>query len=170
MAVLRDYVMNRQERLSYMVEQYQTTILKVCYAYLCNLEDAKDAVQETFLKAYNNLGSFRGECSEKSWLIRIARNTCLDMRRSAWYRRVDQRIQLEDLSEVHQSDAPEDEQQLTYAIMRLPSKLKDAVILYYYQDLPMKEVAEILNITQPSVSNRLSRARKKLKMHLEEER
>lgn len=90
MAVLRDYVMNRQERLSYMVERYQTTILKVCYAYLCNLEDAKDAVQETFLKAYSNLDSFRGECSEKSWLIRIARNTCLDMRRSAWYRRVDQ--------------------------------------------------------------------------------
>lgn len=169
MAVLRDYVMNRQERLSYMVEQYQLTILKVCYVYLRNLEDAKDAVQETFLKAYNNLDSFRGECSEKSWLIRIARNICLDMRKSAWYRRVDKRIRLEDLPEAHQPDASEDEQQLTYAIMRLPSKLKDAVILYYYQDLPMKEVAEILNITQPSVSNRLSRARKKLKMHLEEE-
>lgn len=170
MAGLGDDVINRQERLFTMVEQYQTMILKVCYAYLCNQEDAKDAVQETFFKAYNNLDSFRGECSEKSWLIRIARNTCLDMRKSAWYRRVDKRIRLEDLPEASQPDATAEEQQLTYAIMRLPSKLKDAVILYYYQDLPMKEVAEILNITQPSVSNRLSRARKKLKMHLEEER
>ena len=80
---------SQQERLADMVVQYQALLLKVCYAYLCNAEEAKDAVQETFLKVYKSMGSFRGECSEKSWIIKIARNTCLDMRRSAWFQRVD---------------------------------------------------------------------------------
>ena len=158
-----------QERLADMVAQYQALLLKVCYAYLCNAEDARDAVQETFLKAYKSMGSFRGECSEKSWLIQIARNTCLDMRRSAWFRRVDKCIRVEDLPAASDPGASEEEKELTAAILRLPEKLKDAVILYYFQGLSMQETADILGISQPSVSGRLSRARKKLKSQLEGE-
>lgn len=161
---------NGQEWLADRVAQYQNLLMKVCYAYLCHVEDAQDAVQETFLKAYTNISGFRGESSEKSWLIRIARNTCLDMRRSAWFRRVDKRIRVEDLPEAGDPGASEDERELTAAILRLPPKLKDAVILYYFQGLSMQETADILGITQPSVSSRLSRARKKLKTQLEGER
>lgn len=160
---------SRQQRLIEMVGQYQGLLLKVCYAYLCDGEEAKDAVQETFLKAYKSLDSFRGECNEKSWVIGIARNTCLDMRRSAWFRRVDKRVRLEDLPEAMTPVATEDELELTAAVLNLPGKLKDAVILYYFQGLSMQETAAILGITQPSVSSRLSRARKKLRTLLEGE-
>lgn len=158
------------ERLSELVAQHQEMLLKMCYAYLLSAEDARDAVQDTFLKAFLNLDSFRGECSEKSWLIKIARNTCLDMRRSAWFRRVDKRIRVEDLPETSAPGASEEERELTAAVLSLPQKLKDAVILYYFQDLTMQETADILGISQPSVSSRLSRARKKLKSYLEGER
>lgn len=158
---------SHEERLSCMVAQHQALLLKVCYAYLCDAEQARDAVQETFLKAYQSMDRFRWECSEKNWLVKIARNTCRDMRRSAWFRHVDKRVTPEDLPEAAALHASEDERELTAAILRLPEKLKDAVILYYYQDLSMTEIAELLRITQPSVSSRLSRARKKLKAQLE---
>lgn len=64
---------------------------------------------------------------------------------------------------------PEEEKELTAAVLSLPTKLKEAVVLYYYQNFSVKETAEILGITQPSVSNRLSRARKKLRAQLEKE-
>ena len=150
-----------------MVARYEELLMKVCYAYLCDVQQAQDAVQETFLKAYKSLGGFRAEGSQKSWLVAIARNTCRDMGRSAWFRHVDRRVRLEDLPVAAHEEVPEEEQELTAAVLSLPVKLKEAVVLYYYQNFSVKETAEILGITQPSVSNRLSRARKKLKAQLE---
>ena len=88
---------SREVCLSEMVARYQALLLKICYAYLCDAEQARDAVQETFLKAYLSMDSFRGDFGEKGWLIQIARNTCRDMRRSAWFRHVDKRVTPEDL-------------------------------------------------------------------------
>ncbi|MEG2356821.1 MAG: sigma-70 family RNA polymerase sigma factor, partial [Clostridia bacterium] len=82
----------RDQRLEQLVEQYQQVVLRMCYLYLHDAEQAKDATQESFLKAYLALGAFRGECSDKTWLMRIAINTCRDMRRSAWFRYLDRRI------------------------------------------------------------------------------
>ena len=157
----------RARWLEDMVARHQAALLKFCYAYLCDAEQARDAVQETFLKAYQGMNTFRGDSGEKTWLIRIARNTCLDMRRSAYFRHTDRRVTPESLPEIAGESATEDEKELTAAILRLPGKLKDAVLLYYYQGLSVTETAEVLRISQPSVSSRLSRARKRLKAILE---
>lgn len=71
-----------EEKLEQMVALYQLPLLRLCYAYLHDEELPKDAVQETFLKAYRALPAFRKEASEKAWLNRIAINTCKDIRRS----------------------------------------------------------------------------------------
>ena len=63
--------------------RWEKSLLRMCYAYLGDMALSEDAVQETFLKAYRALDSFRGEAAEKTWLMRIAINTCKDMRRSA---------------------------------------------------------------------------------------
>ena len=80
------------QTLNRLVEQYQTDLLRMCYLYLHDAELARDAVQETYLKAYRALDSFRGECGEKTWLMKIAMNTCRDLRRSAWFRHIDRRV------------------------------------------------------------------------------
>ena len=85
------------EILNRLVEQYQTPLRRMCFIMLRDEELAKDAVQDTFLKVYKNIDVFRGECSEKTWLICIAINTCRDYRRSAWFRYLDRRITPEDL-------------------------------------------------------------------------
>ena len=95
--------MERSERdrwLEGAMARWEQSLLRTCFAYLGDLSLAEDAVQETFLKAWKNLDRFRGEASEKTWLLRIAINTCKDVRRSAWFRRVNRAVSLESLPEA----------------------------------------------------------------------
>lgn len=156
----------RNQEFTQLVEQYQTTLRRMCYAILRDEELAKDAVQEAFFKAYQSMGAFRGDCSEKTWLMRIAVNTCRDVRRSAWFRRIDGRISLENLPEPT-VQLKDDHVELTLAIMRLPQKLKEVTLLYYYQNMTMREVADALGISLSTVSKRLDRAHAKLRTLLE---
>jgi len=156
----------QDERFCRLVEEYQTSLLRMCYLHLQDLQEAEDAVQETFLKAYRSLNSFQGISSEKTWLMRIAINVCRDLRRSAWYRFVDRRVTLDSLP-LPVSPPSEEHIALTTQIMKLPQKLMEAVLLYYYQNLNIREIARITGITPSAVSNRLVKARTRLKDALE---
>ena len=149
-----------------MIGEHQSALLRMCYLYLHDVQLAEDAVQETFIKAMGTLDKFRGESSVKTWLTRIAIRTCCDMRRGFWFRRMDRRFTPEMLPEPAQ-EADENETALTIAVMNLPKKEREVILLYYYQDMNMNEVADALGVTQPTVSYRLRRAREKLRRELE---
>lgn len=155
-----------EEVISRMIRAHQTSMLRLCYAILHDRTMAEDAVQETFLKAYRSLGSFRGDAQEKTWLTRIAINVCRDMRRSAWFRLVDRRITPEMLPEPAVEASAEDGE-VTAAVMNLPLRMREVVVLYYYQELNSTEIAEALHISHQAVSDRLGRARKRLRTVLE---
>ena len=123
-------------------------------------------MQETFLKAYRSLASFRGECSEKTWLMKIAMNTCCDLRRAHRLRSIDPRRIPELLPQAAEPFAPAEEELVTQVI-QLPRKLREVILLYYYQDMTVTEIAVSLGISQSSVSGRLKRARGKLRTLLE---
>jgi len=156
---------NFNEHLERMVLQYEKDLLRICYIYLRDAALVQDAVQETFLRAYQNIHSFRAECSEKTWLMRIAMNVCKDFRKSAWYRFVDRRVSLDHLS-IPTAPPSLEQITLTSEIMKLPRKHMEVVLLYYYQDLNTREIAEVLNITPSAVSDRLSKARSRLRVSL----
>lgn len=149
-----------------MVETHQTPLMRLCYLYLHDVQLAEDAVQETFIKAARTLDKFRGEASMKTWLTSIAMRTCCDMRRSFWFRRMDRRVTPEMLPNPVQSPL-EEETALTVAVMNLPQKEREVILLYYYQDMNVNEIARALGVTQPTVSYRLKRAREKLRQELE---
>ena len=157
---------NAEETFSRLVAEYQKPLLHMCAMMLRDDAAAEDAVQETFVKAWRALPQFRGACSEKSWLMRIAVNTCRDMQRGSWFRHIDRRVSPENLPEpaVQPTD---DHVELTLALMNLPRKLREALMLYYYQDMSTTEIAETLGIAQSSVSNRLRRGRDALRKALE---
>ena len=157
---------NFDERLERMVILYQLPLLRLCYAYLHDEELARDAVQETFLKAYRHMSTFRESASEKTWLTRIAINTCKDMRRSGWFRHVDRRITLDKLPEPA-APAQAGEQRLTVEIMKLPLRYREAALLCWYQGMTCAEAAQTLQISHQAVSSRLNRARRKLRAALE---
>ncbi len=159
---------NEEERFSQLVSQYQRQLLHMCAMYLHDESTAEDAVQETFLKAYRALPQFRHECSEKTWLMRIAMNTCRDMIRSSWFRHNDRRITPEELQLPMQQRFYDDQkEELAQAIMKLPRKYKDALLLYYYQDMNQEEVAQVLNTSPSTISKRLKHACEKLRVLLE---
>ena len=139
------------------MEQYEESLLRMCFAYLGDAALAEDAVQETFWKAYRALERFRGDAGEKTWLLRIAINTCRDLRRSAWFRHVDRNVTLDVLGEP--ADPAQEWSQwddtLTRAVMGLKPKYRETVLLCWYQGLTGQETANVLKISRSAVMNRL---------------
>ena len=160
---------NAEEQFSRLVSEYQRPLLHMCAMMLRDDAAAEDAVQETFVKAWRALPQFRGACSEKSWLMRIAMNTCRDMTRTAWFRHTDRRVIPEELQlpAPEEASRDDDREELAQAIMKLPRKYRDALLLYYYQDMNQEEVAQALNTSPSTVSKRLKHARDKLRTLLE---
>ena len=77
---------DRGREFGRLVELYQGPVLRMCVLTLRDKTLAEDATQETFLKVYRALDTFRGESSEKAWIMKIAVHTCWDINRSAWFR------------------------------------------------------------------------------------
>ena len=149
-----------------MVTLYQLPLLRLCIMYLHDEEQAKDAVQETFIKAYRNLDSFRADSSEKTWLTRIAINTCKNMHRSGWSRHVDRSV-TPDMMIGCPAPVDSEDDELTTEITNLPVKLREVALLCWLQGMTYDEAAEVLGISRQAVSSRLNRARKKLRFALE---
>ncbi len=148
--------MDKEQAFVCMMERHEKELLRLCCVYLKDVNMAEDAVQETFLKAYKGMDAFRKESSEKTWLIRIAVNVCRDMRRNAWFRFVDRRVDLEKM-QIPQSHA------LLLSVMELPRKQMEVVLLYYYERMTQKEIASMLGLSDVSVSKRLQKARQRLR-------
>ena len=162
MQVVKGIDPSAEQTFTELVEAYQTSLLRMCYLHLQDMGLAEDAVQETFIKAYRALPSFRNECSLKTWLMRIAINTCRDMQRGAWLKHINRHITLDRLS---QTIAPvsDDVIALNMEIAKLPVKLREVVLLYYYQDMKIEEAAEVLGVAVSTVSTRLKKARGRLR-------
>ena len=151
-----------------LMRQHGSQLLRLCTMLLQDASEAQDAVQDTFLKAYRSWGGWRGEASEKTWLTAIAVNVCRDHRRSAWFRRI---VRDKDVADLPERGVPfpfPDDTVIT-AVMALPDSLREVILLYYYQNFTSTEIAEILGISQPAVSERLKRARRQLREALRED-
>lgn len=162
MEIVKDPGNDHEATLTHMVETYEVLLFRTCYMYLRDRDLAEDAVQETFLKAYRALHTFRGDCSEKTWLMRIAVNVCRDIMRSMWMRFVDRRVSLDLLPEPAQEYDNWNSLDLARAIMKLPVKLKEVVLLYFYHDMTMREISEALGVSASVVSKRIKQACSKL--------
>lgn len=155
-------------RLQRLISAYQPELLRVCYFYLRDRMLAEDAVQETFMRVWRKLDSYHEDGREKAWIYRIAINCCRDTQRTGWFRRVfltgePQLFPQDDMT------VSEDAIALNMAIHDLPLRLREVILLYYYQNFTVTEIAEILKISQPAVSDRLKRARTCLRDALKED-
>jgi RNA polymerase sigma-70 factor (ECF subfamily) len=144
--------------------QYKSDLMRMSFAFLKDAALAEDAVQETFVKAYQAMASFRGDSSEKTWLMRIAINTCRNIRRDSWFRFVDRNVTLETL---HMQVASNEDRALIKSVMSLPYKQREVVLLYYYQGLSFQEISETLDVAISTVSTRLKKAYERLRCEME---
>lgn len=147
-----------------LLREYGDGLLRMCT--LCLGGDvylAEDAVQDTFIKAMGAWPSFRGVCSEKTWLTGIAINICRSYLRSPWRRK---RVEWEPKEIADDRQGVPCDDTLLRAVLALPVKYREVVVLYYYRQLKAKEVAEMLGVSVSAVTMRLTRARELLKKSL----
>ena len=155
--------------LERLMNEYGDTILRICCLYLKDYQLAEDAVQETFIKAMKSYDTFEHQSSEKTWLIRIAINCCKNIMRSRWFRICQNSFK--DCAEkagVDPTEAFLEKDSVSAAIMKLGAVDRQVLILYYYQELSVREIAAIIGKTENAVMQRLNRARGKMKKSLEE--
>ena len=152
----------REQELTQMMAEYKTQLMRMAYMYLGDEALAEDAVQDTFIKAYNHMDRFRGESSKKTWLMRIAINTCKDMRKSTWFRNRAKTTTLEAVPEQGVSDSYTDGTVLK-AVMELSERDKQIILLRFYQEMTVPEIAKILHVPVSNATSRLNRAKAHLK-------
>ena len=153
------------QALERLMDTYGDGILRLCALLLGDAALAEDAAQETMLRAWRGWRSFRGECAEKTWLTAIARNVCRGLLRSPWHTR---RTGLEELERLPAPEASPPDGEVLKAVLSLPPKYREVVVLHYYQELSTGEAAQILHLSKNTVTTRLRRARERLKPMLKE--
>lgn len=149
-----------------LIDAYGDELLRLCLLYLGDRQLAEDAFQETMVKAWRALPDFRGESGAKTWLFHIAVNTCRDMLRSGWMRMRKSSVPLEVMPEL----AGQEDwhlRELTASVLALPGKYREIIVLFYYKQMKIREIAEALHMPTASVSSRLRRARAMLKIDME---
>ena len=156
----------RKRRLEQWITDYSDAILRVCFVYLRDRQQAEDAMQDTILKAWRHMAHWDRQqgVSEKAWLMRIAVNPCHDYHRSRWLRHIDMRKALEDIPPAVSTQA--DDRALLMDVCELPETYKRVILLYYYQELTLEETAQALGLSRSAVHKRLTKARELLRGRL----
>lgn len=158
--------MTKQEKL--LLEQdfefYSDTVLRIAVQNTRNYHDAEDIVQEVFIRLAKNGGAFRDESHKKAWLIRVTINVCRDLNRFTAFRRYQP---LEEYPYVS-TDGGLERCELLELIRKLPEAKRNAVYLFYYEGMSIEEIAEATGKSPGTVGSDLHRARKMLRLELED--
>jgi RNA polymerase sigma-70 factor (ECF subfamily) len=157
----------QQSREAYglLVTRYARTVRAIFLARLGRHRDLDDMVQETFLRAYKGLERLQDGSRFAPYLHRIAQNMAVDQLR----RRQRREVSLDEIDlEAPETEVEDDERmrRLRSMVGRLPEALREAVFLFYFEEMSYARMASALGITEAAVNQRLSRARKKLRTSL----
>ncbi|WP_341323543.1 sigma-70 family RNA polymerase sigma factor [Solibacillus sp. FSL H8-0523] len=157
--------------LNQLMEDYATDLKRIAFLYVNDMSECEDIIQEVFISCYQKLSSFRHESSYKTWLIRITINKCKDYKKRWSIKKL---IYRPIISSVFTAPSAEEQfineqtsRSMIEQIAKLPTKYKEVIILYYYQQLTMTEISEILNVNINTIKSRLLRGKKILQNKLE---
>lgn len=157
-----------------LVLRYEGTVYNLALRMVSNREDAADMTQETFIKAYNSLSSFRGDSKFSVWLYRICSNVCLDFLRSKSRRPQTSLTSLDDDDDVQldipdHAAGPEEQlmkklsmQSVSEGLERLPDKQRQILAMREIGGMSYAEIGQALSLEEGTVKSRIFRARKKL--------
>lgn len=148
-----------------LIERYQNSLYAAAFNTCQNQMDAEDVVQETFVQYYTSRKEFESEQHIRAWLLRVVINKARNINRTFWKKN---KCSLEDymgtltFPDSHSRDLFEE-------VMKLPDKYRIVIHLFYYEDYSVREIADILKLSESNVKVRLSRGRALLRDSLKEE-
>jgi len=158
-----------------LVKRYQKQVYGLCYRMLGDADEAADAAQESFVKAYNALAGFRLDAKFLTWMFRIANNTCIDMSRQ---RKSRQTVSLDDMAgEPSVPDSPdgpeetvlrgESDRLVQEAVSRLPEKYRTALVMFHFSGMSIRDISKAIGRPEGTVKSDLHIAREMLRQKLE---
>ncbi|MCF8568269.1 sigma-70 family RNA polymerase sigma factor [Alicyclobacillus tolerans] len=161
--------LERSELISSWVHDYADRLAFIAYTHVHNQKTAEDLVQETFIRAFRSIDQLRDVDNPLPWLIRIVINLCHTTKRRGW-----KEVVVSETPSRSVTTGPEDlyiqrtrDRELHQAVMSLPQTYRTPIVLFYFEELSINEIAEALNIHSGTARTRLSRARKQLETILE---
>ena len=157
------------EKFEIMINKYHDLLVSIAYSYMRDNFYAEDIAQESFIKLYRARKRFENEEHIKNWLIRVTINECLDTLKNKTNKLLIDNEYINNLSDTSDADKVKNED-IYSCICSLKDEYKTIIILYYYDNYSLKEIANILKISESNASSRLVRARGKLKRIILERR
>jgi RNA polymerase sigma-70 factor (ECF subfamily) len=149
------------EEFDILINKYYNMLFVIAYKYTRDTFNSEDAVQDTFLKLYRAHKGFESEEHIKNWLIRVTINECINIvKKNRKILLIDQEY-INNLPDT--SDADEKNEEIRKCVMSLKDNYKNVIILFYYDNYTIREISNILKMSESNVKVTLNRARKKLK-------
>ena len=178
--IIRQVLKGDSELYAEIIDRYSGKVYSTAYSYTHHQEEAKDLVQEILIKTYNSLNGFKADARFSTWLYRIAVNSCIDWSRKKKSKVLMTAMSYEDTNifEMISSDTESPEElflqqenmeTVRNAVDDLPEIYKTVLILYYFEELQVQEICNILDIPRKTIETRLYRAKKILKAILRKE-
>lgn len=163
-----------QEAFDILYEKYKNMAFHTAYLITGNRTDSEDVVQETFVKVYLHSSELKNNCGFKAWMMQILVRTAYRMGKKQSREipdeeivtRMESRTEISSLEQVMQL---EEQRKICDVIRKLPIKQRAVVILFYYQECSVSEIARLLGCLEGTVKSRLHTARKSMKRMLEKE-
>lgn len=152
----------KKEQLGELIIASEDTMYHVARTLLRNDADSADAIQEAIVKAFTKLHALKSDAYARTWLIRILINECYKIMRTE--KRI---VSLESYMPEESAEQSKDYSDLYEAVSQLPKDARLTIILYYVDGYNVREIAQLLDLSESAVKNRLARARARLKNELE---
>jgi len=175
--LLSGLTQNKQEAFRQLIELYQDKIFRVCFGLLQNREDAEEIAQDVFVEVYRSIQKFKGDSSLSTWLYRITVNKSLNRikknKSKNWLVFVDALFPQNEQDQVTKGsympgpdkilERKESAGIVQDILNKLPENQRIAFTLHKYEDLPHKQIAEIMSVSVPSVESLIFRAKENIK-------
>jgi RNA polymerase sigma-70 factor, ECF subfamily len=158
-ALVRSFQSGDNQAFVILMQRHERRVYNLAYRMLGRQEDARDATQEAFLSCFRHLGSFRGDSAFSTWIHRIAVNACFDLlRKRAPTVSLEEQTRERALAPDH-ADQAALATDVERALARVPVEFRAALVLHEVLDLPVEEIAHVLDVPTGTVKSRLHRGR-----------
>lgn len=145
--------------------QYADAMYNVCVRILQHQTEAEDALQEAFIKIFNNIEQYRNESSIGSWMKQIVTNTCLNAlrKKKVVLNELDENIEISENDDEDESENDFTTEEIKDAIEELPQGYRVIFNLFMFENYAHKQIAEMLEISESTAKSQLFKAKRKLK-------
>lgn len=160
--------LSKEQEFSKLIKDNQGLIIKVSRLYTNSLEDEQDLFQEIVLQLWRSYDSFKGQSKISTWMYRVALNTAITL-----FRKKTKSPQTDELMDYHHSNYLDDDDEkqlqvsLLYKVVKMLPNVERAIVMMYLDDLPYRDIAENLGITEVNARVKMNRLKKTLKQLME---